>query len=104
MQRQPASDFPPDASAAVIPLHLVLATAAKVLCSAVFVSGRDLDEVLRNTAPSALYVHHLDQVLIDLIDVALDAEACTVSVSVTLDPETTERIVTGYRGESRGVV
>jgi len=97
MQRQPASDFPPDASAAVIPLHLVLATAAKVLCSAVFVSGRDLDEVLRNTAPSALYVHHLDQVLIDLIDVALDAEACTVSVSVTLDPETTERIVTGYR-------
>ncbi len=96
MQQQPATGDAADPQG-VIPLHLVLATAAKVLCSAVFLSGRDIEEAIRTSAPPALFVHHLDQVLLDLITVKVDAEACSVSVSVVLDAVTAEQIVTGYR-------
>jgi CubicO group peptidase (beta-lactamase class C family) len=97
MQRQPATDFPADASGAVIPLHLVLATAAKVLCSAVFLTGRDLEEARRHSGPHALFVHHLDDVLLDLISIDVDREERTLTVSVPLDPPTVDRIVAGYR-------
>jgi len=97
MQRQPAKDCPADESGAVIPLHLVLATAAKVLCSAVFLSGRDLEEALRNSGPHALFVHHLADVLLDLISIDVDGDERSLSVSVSLDAPTVERIVAGYR-------
>jgi hypothetical protein len=97
MQRQPATDFPADASGAVIPLHLVLATTAKVLCSAVFLSGRDLEEARRNSGPHALFVHHLDDVLLDLVRLDLDEQERSLTVSVSLDRPTVERIVAGYR-------
>lgn len=97
MQRTPATDFPADESGAVIPLHLVLGTAAKVFCSAVFLSGRDLEEILRNTGPHALFVHHLDDVLLDLLSVDVDEAQQTLSVSIPLDATTVPRIVTGYR-------
>jgi CubicO group peptidase (beta-lactamase class C family) len=97
MQRQPAEDFPADHSGYVIPLHLVLGTAAKVLCSAVFLTGRDLEEARRNSAVHALFVHHLHDVLLDLIDVRADDEQRTLTVSVSLDAPTVERIVAGYR-------
>jgi CubicO group peptidase (beta-lactamase class C family) len=97
MQRQPATDFPADESGAVIPLHLGLATAAKVLCSAVFLSGRNLEEARRNSGPHALFVHHLDDVLMDLISIDVDEHERALSVSVSLDAATVERIVAGYR-------
>jgi CubicO group peptidase (beta-lactamase class C family) len=94
---QPATDFPPDHSGAVIPLHLVLATAAKVLCSAVYVSGRSLEDAMRHSAPHALFVHHLHDVLLPLIKVDLDDGERTVTVSLRLDRPAVDRIVDGYR-------
>ncbi len=97
MQRQPAKDFPADHSGAVIPLHLVLATVAKVLCSAVFLSGRDIEEARRNSAVHALFVHHLHDVLLDLLAIDVNDEERSLTVSVALDSHTVERIVKGYR-------
>lgn len=87
----------PEKSAGEIPLHLVLGTVAKVLCSAVFVSGRDLEEARRNSALHALFVHHLHDVLLDLIAVDVDQEAQELTVSLTLDDTHVSRVVAGYR-------
>lgn len=87
----------PEPLPGVIPLELVLGTVAKVLCSAVFVSGRDIDEARRNSAPHALFVHHLHDVLLDLIDVDVAHEAREVTVSLRLDRTNVERTVVGYR-------
>jgi CubicO group peptidase (beta-lactamase class C family) len=81
----------------VIPLHLFLAKVAKVLCSAVFLSGRDIEEARKNSAFHVLHIHHLEQVLLGLFDVSVDRVAKTVIVSLTLDEETVPRIVAGYR-------
>ncbi len=47
----------------LVPIELLLATTAKVLCSAVFVSRRDPTEAFRNSAPSALHANQLPDVL-----------------------------------------
>ena len=59
----------------MIPVHLLIATAAKVLCSAVFVSGRDEEEALRNSAFQALKAHQLDEVLRPLTEARVDRAA-----------------------------
>lgn len=94
---QATSSFPPGPPVAVIPLHLVLATPAKVLCSAVFLSGRALTEATQNSGLHALFVHHLHDVLLDLLDVQVDEAARELSVSVELTESNVERIVAGYR-------
>jgi CubicO group peptidase (beta-lactamase class C family) len=94
---QPAIDFPADHSGAVIPLHLVLGTVAKVLCSAVFVSGRSIEDARRHSLVHALFVHHLHDVLHDLVEVEVDDEERSVTVSVPLDRPRVELIVKGYR-------
>lgn len=96
--RSPATTPMPEPLPGVIPLELVLGTVAKVLCSAVFVSGRDIDEARRNSAPHALFVHHLHNVLLDLIVVDADHDAQEVTVSLELDRSNVERTVAGYRG------
>jgi CubicO group peptidase (beta-lactamase class C family) len=97
MQRQPAKDFAADHSGYVIPLHLVLGTAAKVLCSAVFLTGRDLEEARRNSGVHALFVHHLHDVLLDLLEIDVNDEERSLTVSVVLDKQTVPQIVAGYR-------
>ena len=86
----------------VIPLHLFLAKVAKVLCSAVFLSGRDIEEARRNSAYHVLHIHHLETVLLDLLDIALDRDAKRVTASLMLDGETVRRIVEGYRATYAG--
>lgn len=97
MQRQPAQDFSADHSGQVIPLHLVLGTVAKVLCSAVFLTGRDLEEARRNSGVHALFVHHLHDVLLDLITLDVNDEEHSLTVALPLDEHTVARIVSGYR-------
>lgn len=58
----------------VIPVHLLLATAAKVLCSAVFLTGRDVEEALRHSAFHALQVHHLPDVFLPLVETDADEQ------------------------------
>ncbi len=81
----------------IIPLHLLLATAAKVLCSAVFLSGREEAEALRHSAFHALQVHHLPDVFLPLVQVETDRPAREVTLRLHLDAPTAERIVRGYR-------
>ena len=83
----------------VIPVHLLLATAAKVLCSAVFLSERDETEALRNSVWHALQVHSLPEVFLPLAQVETDREARQVTMRLRLDKATVERIVTGYRDQ-----
>jgi len=86
----------------VIPLHLFLAKIAKVLCSAVFLSGRDIEEARRNSAYHVLHIHHLETVLLDLFEVTLDRAAKRVTVSLRLDEGTVREIVAGYRATYAG--
>lgn len=88
---------PPTPAPGVIPLHLVLGTPAKVLCSAVFLSGRDLAEATANSALHALFVHHLHDVLLDLLEVEVDDQAQEVAVSVDVNEATVDGIIAGYR-------
>lgn len=81
----------------VIPLHLLLATAAKVLCSAVFLSGRDEAEAMRHSALHALQSHHLPEVLLPLVEHETDRAAGAVTLRLRLDAATARRIVAGYR-------
>ncbi|MGH3389761.1 MAG: serine hydrolase domain-containing protein, partial [Actinomadura sp.] len=84
-------------SSGVIPLHLVLGTVAKVLCSAVFLSGRDLEEARRNSALHALFVHHLHDVLLDLITVDVAHDTRELTVGLDLDEKNVDLVVSGYR-------
>jgi CubicO group peptidase (beta-lactamase class C family) len=81
----------------VIPVHLLLATAAKVLCSAVFLSGRDEAEALHHSAFHALQVHHLPDLFLPLVQVEVDRATRQVTLRLRLDPATAGRLVTGYR-------
>ena len=87
----------------LIPLHLLLATAAKVLCSAIFVSDRDEAEALRNSAFHALQSHHLPEVLLPLVCVETDRLAGQVTVRSPLNAATVARIVAGYRDHYPGL-
>lgn len=87
----------PELPEGVIPVHLVLGTVAKVICSAVFLSGRDLDEARRNSALHALSVHHLHTVLLDEIAIDVDRGATEVTVSLELDEAAVDLLVAGYR-------
>lgn len=88
---------PPTPAPGVIPLHLVLGTPAKVLCSAVFLTGRDIREAKENSGLHALFVHHLHDVLLDLMEVEVDQEARELTVSVDVSGATVDQIVDGYR-------
>ncbi|HET6198519.1 MAG TPA: serine hydrolase [Acetobacteraceae bacterium] len=81
----------------VIPLHLLLATAAKVLCSAVFVSKRDETEAMRNSAFHALKHHQMDDVLRPMTEAHVDGTAQRVTMTLRLDRRKAETIVAAYR-------
>ncbi len=81
----------------VIPLHLLLATAAKVLCSAVFVSNRDSAEALRNSAFQALKHHQMDAVLRPMTEAHVDRAAQRVTMTLRLDRPRADAIVAAYR-------
>ncbi|MFI4980573.1 MAG: serine hydrolase domain-containing protein [Nevskiales bacterium] len=89
---------------AVIPIHLLLATAAKVFASAVFVSGRSEDDALRNSAFRALKDGQLDGVLRPLAQVELDRIRGEVTMSVRLDAANVPGIVSAYRDLYPGFV
>jgi CubicO group peptidase (beta-lactamase class C family) len=81
----------------VIPVHLLLATAAKVLCSGVFLSGRDEDEVWRHSAFYALQNHHMPDIFYPLVTKHVDRKRREATLRLRLDAQSVSRIVTGYR-------
>jgi len=88
---------PPQPLDGVIPLEFLLATPAKVVCSAIFLSGRDWEEVKGSSLVHALVSHHMHDVLVDLVDVAIDEESASVTVSFTPTEDRVDALVGGYR-------
>lgn len=87
----------PQSPTGVIPLQLILGTVAKVVCSALFVSHRDPDEVRQNAVVHALSIHNLHTVLADLVTIDVAGEAREVTVSLALDAPTVRHLIAGYR-------
>ena len=79
---------------AAVPLHLLLSRPAKQLCTAVFVSGRDPDVALRE---SALWDEPVGDVLADRVEVSIDRADQRVDLTVTLDDDTITAVVDAYR-------
>jgi len=81
----------------IIPLHMMLATAAKVLCSAVFLSERDEQEALQHSAFHAMMTHQLPGVLESLVKVETHHLEHTVTLRLRLDPPAVGAILAAYR-------
>ena len=81
----------------IIPLHLLLATSAKVLSSALFISGRDQDDAWRNSVFYALHAHNLPDVLPDLVQAHIDRISKKVRLDLRLDEPAIGRIIESYR-------
>lgn len=81
----------------VIPLHLLLATSAKVLCSALFVSGRTESDAWCHSAFHALQTHHLGDALPSLVEGHVDRDTGRVRLDLRLDERAVGRIVEAYR-------
>jgi CubicO group peptidase (beta-lactamase class C family) len=88
---------------AAIPIQLLIATAAKVLASAVFVTGRDVQAALRDSAFHAIdlnkipVVQQLGAIFRELATVDVDDLTQTVTVSLTLDSDSVPRVITAYQ-------
>jgi CubicO group peptidase (beta-lactamase class C family) len=78
---------------AAIPVERMLAMPAKVLCSAIWVSGRDPDEAM----PASVFFATPAE-LRALMTVDIDREQRSVSVSMALDDTTVPRLIEVYRG------
>lgn len=90
------------AARGIIPLQLLLATSAKVLSSALFISGREQDEAWRHSVFHALQVHHLSDVLPDLVEADVDHAQRRVTLSLQLEVPVIARIIESYRAAYPG--
>lgn len=85
-----------------VPVELLLATTAKVLCSAVFVSGREPAEAFRNSAPSALHANQLPGVLSRHAKWTLDRPGRRVDVRLDIDAAVAAELVAEHRAAYPG--
>ena len=94
----------------LVPIELLLAATAKVLCSAVFVSGRDAAEAFQNSAPSALHANQLPEVLRRharwqvgerLVEVRLDIDAAVAAELVAAHRAVHPAFEADWAGEER---
>ncbi|MGD9946013.1 MAG: serine hydrolase domain-containing protein, partial [Burkholderiaceae bacterium] len=83
----------------VIPLHLLLATSAKVLSSALWISRRSFDEAWRNSVFHALQIHHLSSALPSLVEADVDEQAHEVRLTLRLHADGVARIIDAYRAQ-----
>ncbi len=86
-----------DGDKAVVPIHMLLATSAKVLCSALFVSHRDEEEALLHSAFHALQVHHLPETMSALARAHVNREAHEVTMQIRIDDDAARQLVDAYR-------
>lgn len=81
----------------VVAVEKLLATAAKVLCSAVFISGRDPAEAFANSAFSALHAAHLAEPMSRIASWRIDRDARRVDVAATVDAAAAGMLVEACR-------
>lgn len=86
----------------VVPIELLLATTAKVLASAVFVSGREPAEAFAHSAPSALHANQLPDVLRQHARWALDRPGRRVDIQLSMTPEVAAQLVAAHRAAYPG--
>jgi CubicO group peptidase (beta-lactamase class C family) len=89
---------------AVIPIEMMLATVAKTLCSAVFVSGRDPEEAIRHSCLWSLKAQLLPQALQRRAKWRLDRTAQQVELSIELTPEAADDLIAEHRAAHPGFV
>lgn len=81
----------------IVPVDVVLATVAKIVCSGIFISGRSLEDLSSNAVPHAFKIHHVDPTLQNALDVSVDAAAQRVQISALLDSSSASSLVEAYR-------
>ncbi len=91
----------PGSNDGIVPVHLLLASSAKVLCSALFVSNRDEEEAWRNSAFHALQIHHLTEVTSSLSRAHIDRDRREVRIEMRVDADGARRLVDAYRALHR---
>lgn len=87
---------------AVVPIEMMLATVAKTLCSAVFVSGRTPEEAIGHSCLWSLKAQLLPEVLQKHARWQVDRERTRVDVSIELDPATVDDLIAGHRAAHPG--
>jgi CubicO group peptidase (beta-lactamase class C family) len=84
----------------IIPVGRILAAPAKVLCSAIFISGRDCSEALAHSCfindGICTLIADDDLALADLVDVEVDRAGRSVSMSMALTAATVPRLIKSY--------
>jgi CubicO group peptidase (beta-lactamase class C family) len=98
---------PPESSLAVlrdtvVPIEMMLATAAKVLCSAVFVSGRDPEEAFNHSALWSLKAQLLPDALLRHARWNLDRQDPRVDISIELTPAAADDLIAAHRAAHPG--
>lgn len=86
----------------VVPIELLLATTAKVLASAVFVSGREPAEAFAHSAPSALHANQLPDVLRRHARWTLDRPGRRVDIRLDIDAQVATELVAAHRAAYPG--
>src|SRR4051812_12722196 len=87
---------------AVVPIEMMLATVAKTLCSAVFVSGRDPEEAISHSCLWSLKAQLLPEVLQQHARWRLDLPAQRVDLSITLTPAVADDLIAAHRAAHPG--
>jgi CubicO group peptidase (beta-lactamase class C family) len=82
---------------AVLPIEMMLATVAKTLCSAVFVSGRDPEEAIRHSCLWSLKAQLLPGALHRHARWHLDRDARRVEISIELTPTAVDDLISEHR-------
>jgi len=80
-----------------IPIDRLLTTPAKVLASALWVSGRSQEDALAHSAFIGDGISTASTRITDLVQVSVDEPAKTVTMTLELTEETVPEIVAGYR-------
>jgi CubicO group peptidase (beta-lactamase class C family) len=87
---------------AIVPVEMMLATVAKTLCSAVFVSGRDPEEAINHSCLWSLKAQLLPDPLRRHLRWHLDRESRRVDVTIALTPAAADELIAEHRSAHPG--
>ncbi len=86
----------------VVPIEMMLATVAKTLCSAVFVSGRSPEEAITHSCLWSLKAQLLPEALQQHAHWHIDRDARRVDLSIELTPRVADDLIAAHRAAHPG--